>query len=337
MTSEMTLFGGKGNALAGSDLFKSLLGMNKTLAGSGTGAPRISIKGGRFREIVGGEQVRVFKGDQLNVVIVNAAPIGRTYFEGTYNPNVATPPQCWSSDTKAPNADVPADQRMSPSCATCPMNVKGSGQGDSRACRYSQRLAVTVEGDTENTVYQMQLPATSIFGEAKAGNMGMQAYAKLLAAHNTPAIAVVTGISFDEDTETPKLYFKPVRPLSEAELQVAVDAKDSDAALAAITMTVSQTDGVSAGGTHSYNPKTQAIEVEEEEAPKAKPKTQPKAKTKPVEEDEDEEPVKPKAKTKPVEEDEDEEPVKRTAKSAVGSVTKTDLASVISQWDDSED
>ena len=185
MSNAMTLFGGKGNALASSELFQSLLDMNKTLAGSGSAPPRISIKGGRFREIIGGEQIRVFKGEQLNVVIVNAAPIGRTYFEGTYDPNSATPPRCWSVDTKVPSPDVPEANRMASSCAACPMNVKGSGQGESRACRFSQRIAVTLEGDEENTVYQMQIPATSIFGDASGGNMGMQAYAQLLAAHMT--------------------------------------------------------------------------------------------------------------------------------------------------------
>jgi len=335
MSNAMTLFGGKGNALASSDLFQSLLDMNKTLAGSGSAPPRISIKGGRFREMIGGEQVRVFKGDQLNVVIVNAAPIGRTYYEGTYDSNSTSPPRCWSADTKTPSPDVPEDNRMSSSCASCPMNVKGSGQGESRACRFSQRIAVTVEGDDENTVYQMQLPATSIFGEASGGNMGMQAYAKLLAAHKTPAIAVVTGITFDEDAETPKLYFKPVRPLDENELQAAVEAKDSDAAKAAITMTVSQVDSVKSEDKPKAKPKAKPVvdEDDEEEAPKAKPK----AKAKVVDEDEDEAPkAKPKAKAKVVDEDEDEEPVKRTTK-AEKPATKGDLASVISAWDDDDE
>ena len=345
MTDALTLFGGKGNALASSDLFKSLLDMNKTLAGSGGGGPRISIRGGRFREIVGGEQVRTFKGDQLNVVIVNAAPIARTYYEGTYDPNNAAPPVCWSGDTKTPSSDVPEDQRMSTTCAACPMNVKGSGQGESRACRFSQRVAVTVEGDTEGTVYQMQLPATSIFGEAKAGLMGMQAYAKLLAAHNTPAIAVVTGITFDEDAETPKLYFKPVRPLDEEELEAAVQAKDSPEAKAAITMTVSQTDGVKqpkkeAGADAPAKPKARAkpkVEEEEEYEAPAKPKARAKPKVE-EEEEEEEAPAKPKPRAKAkTEEEEEEAPTKRTAKPAATATTKPDLASIIGQWDDDDE
>lgn len=324
MSDAMTLFGGAGNSLVSSDLFKSLMDINKTLAGSPAGVPRISIKGGKFREIVGGEQVRVFKGDALNVVVVNAAPIGRTYFEGAYDPNNAAAPTCWSADSRTPSPDVPEDQRMAAKCADCPMNVKGSGQGEMRACRYSQRLAVLLEGDTENTVYQMQLPATSIFGEAKNGQMGMQAYAKLLAAHQTPIAAIVTAVSFDEDTETPKLYFKPVRPLSEDEMRAALEASTGEAAKAAITMTVSQTDGVA--------PKADAA------------KAKPKAKAKPVDEDDEETPAlaakaKPAPKAAPADdaEEEDEAPKKRTVKTAPAGSGKQDLASIIGAWDDDDE
>lgn len=102
-----------------------------------------------------------------------------------------------------------------------------------------------LEGNMEE-VYQLQLPATSIFGDAKDGKMGMQAYAKYLKAHKTPSIAVVTQITFDENSATPKLLFKAVRPLSEEELQQAVASKDSEDAIKAITLTVSQTDKVQA-------------------------------------------------------------------------------------------
>lgn len=239
----MSLFGA-GNPLANSDLFKSLQDMNKTLAGGGGGGgKRISLKGRRFRMLVDGEQVSVSKEDSMNIVVVNAAAVSRTYYEGTYDPNNPSAPSCWSVDTRVPSPDVPAEQRKASRCADCPMNVKGSGQGDRRACRFNQRLAITLEGKPDE-VYQLQLPATSIFGEAKGGDMGMQAYAKLLNAHNTPIIAVLTEMRFDENAEQPKLFFKPVRPLNEEELQAAVKAKDSEEAIKAITLTVAQTDGV---------------------------------------------------------------------------------------------
>jgi hypothetical protein len=266
--SEMTLFGGS-NPLVNSELFKSLRDMNKTLAGgSGGGGKRISIKGNKFRLFVDGEQVSVSKEDHLNVVVVNAAAISRTYYEGAYDPNNTSAPTCWSTDTRAPAADVPAEQKKASRCADCPMNVKGSGQGDSRACRYNQRLAITLEGKPDE-VYQLQLPATSLFGDGKNGKMPMQAYAKFLDAHNTPIIAVMTQMTLDENSETPKLFFKPVRSLTEEELQAAVVAKDSEDATKAITMTVAQTDGVkkkdSPAGTKAFNPAKDKIEIDEEE------------------------------------------------------------------------
>jgi hypothetical protein len=199
-------------------------------------------------------------------------------------------------DTKSPAADVPADQRKASRCADCPMNVKGSGANNGRACRFNQRLAITLEGKPDE-VYQLQLPATSIFGEAKGGDMGMQAYAKFLDAHNTPIIAVMTEMRFDEDAETPKLFFKPVRPLTGDELEAAVAAKDSEDAVKAITLTVSPTGGKkdSAAGTKSYNP----------------------------------------AKEKIIVDDEVEEPKKAEAKKAAPPPTdKSNLSALVSEWDD---
>ncbi len=245
--ADLSLFEG-GNSLVSSDLFKQLQDADDNLAGGsggGSGPRRISLRGGRFREIMGGEQVNVKSDGFLNLIVINAAKLSRTYYAGQYDPENPSAPTCWSPDTQAPSSDVPKDQMQAARCMDCPQNIKGSGQGESRACRYSQRLAVLLEGDMD-TVYQLQLPATSIFGEAKDGKMGMQAYAKYLKAHKTPSIAVVTQAYFDENSDTPKLYFKAIRPLEEAELQQAVAIKDSDDATRAITLTVSQTDGVQA-------------------------------------------------------------------------------------------
>jgi hypothetical protein len=306
--SELDLF--KGNALVNSDLFKSLLDMNKKMAGgSGGGGARISIRGGKFRMIVDGEQVAVKKGDTMNVVIVNAADIARTYYEGTFDPENPSAPTCWSADTRTPSADVPEDQRQSDTCASCPMNVKGSGQGDSRACRFSQRLAVVLEGELDK-VYQLQMPATSIFGAASGNDMGLQAYIKFLSAHNTPAIAVMTELRFDEDSTAPKLYFRPVRGLNEEELQEVLEARESDDAKKAIEFTVSQTDKVQ-GKPKAEKPKA---------AEKPKPAPKPKPKPEPEEEQaEDEEPVK----------------VEKAAKPAADAPKSGDkLASILDGWDD---
>ena len=240
--SDMALFE-EGNSLISKDLFKELTAVDDLLSGGtsvSTIPPRISIKGAKFREMVSGEQTQVRKDDFLNVVIVNAGALSRTYYEGEYDSDNPTPPACWSPDNKKPDAEVENPQAKT--CESCPQNVKGSGKGESRACRFNQRIAVLLEGDLD-TVYQLQLPATSIFGKDKKG-MGMQQYVAFLKSKGAPSIGVITKMYFDEDSAVPKLFFKPERPLKEEELKQALEARESPQAINAITMTVSKVDAV---------------------------------------------------------------------------------------------
>ena len=305
--SDIKLF--EGNPLANSDLFKKLQGMNDTLGGGSYGTSRrISLRGGKFRELINGEQVRVNKDDNMNIVIIAAAPVARTFYEGTYDPEVVTPPACWSSDTEKPDSDVPDETRQADRCGDCPQNIKGSGQGNSRACRFSQRLAVVIEGDMD-TVYQLQIPATSIFGDSKENQMPMQAYARFLKAHNTPHIAVVTNMRFDEDADVPKLYFSPVRPLTENELEQAVAMMEHEDTKKAIDFKVFQTD-------HVALPEPKAESKVEEKVVQIK--DSPK---KAVQEDDDDVP----------------EPEKKVTKKAKAEETvedEEDLAALVSSWDD---
>ena len=107
--SDMTLFEG-GNSLASSDLVQATTGQLTTTCAGGTGgggARRISLRGGRFREMVGGEQVNVKSDGFLNVVILNAAKLSRTYYSGAYDAENPSAPTCWSADTQAPASEVP--------------------------------------------------------------------------------------------------------------------------------------------------------------------------------------------------------------------------------------
>ena len=171
---------------------------------------RLSIRGGEFTVIDGDEQNTI--GDVVNVIIVNAAPVSRSFFGNEFDPNKSTAPVCWSDDTQRPSTNVSEDNVQSRRCMDCTQNVRGSGENGGRACRFQQRLAVVFEGNLEE-VYQLQIPASSIFGRAKGGNMGMQEYARHLSAHDTQVTSVVTNITFDKDSVVPKLYFKPIRPL----------------------------------------------------------------------------------------------------------------------------
>ena len=190
----------------------------------------------KIQRAIDGEQERR-SADPLNVVIVNAAKLARTYYETQYDPTNPSAPTCWSSDTVAPSLDVPSGQRQSHRCMSCEQSIKGSSTGGGRACRYSQRLAVILE-EQMDTIYQIRIPATSIFGKAQDGNMPMQAYAKYLHGHKTSSISVITQVSFDAKSDIPKLFFKALRPLNDKEQQVALKQKSSPAASMATLQTV---------------------------------------------------------------------------------------------------
>lgn len=300
-------FKGKGVGMdhIDADLRKELMADAKRLAGGDGGYRRISIKGGRFRQMVGKEQQGVNNSGSMNIVILNSAPVARTYFAKAYDPNETSAPTCWSSNTDTPDPSVPEDQRQATRCMDCPMNVKGSGQGETRACRYSQRSAVALEGELD-VVYQLQLPATSLFGDAKDGKMPMSAYVRYLVNHDIAPIGVLTKMYFDENSETPKLFFKPVRPLDKAEVATVLEARASEDTTRALELTVHQ-------------PETETGTKTKPETKKTKKKKDKKAK---------------KAKVEDVPEP---EKVSKKAKNTTGGVSADNITDVMTQWGDDDD
>ena len=202
---------------------------------------RISIRDKLFTEYLG-EDHTVINSEEYDVVVVNAAGVSRSYYKDDYNSDKLALPVCWSADTRTPAPDVPQGQKQAARCMDCPHNIRGSGYKSSRACRFSQRLAVVPEGRLQE-VYQLRLPATSIFGEARNGHMPMQAYARFLQKHNTPAITVLTKLYFDRNSDTPKLFFKPSRPLRDEEFSVASEMIDDPDTVQAITLDYTSFEG----------------------------------------------------------------------------------------------
>lgn len=238
--SEVTLFQ-NGAALPAHLRRGELSAATKSLMGGGVGK-RISIEAGAWRMIVGGQEVAVNEDRAMNVIIVRAAEHNsRTYYEGTYKKGVKSKPTCWSNDSKTPDPSVKNPQ--STACATCPQNIKGSGAGEGRACRYSRKLAVVLENDVHGDVYAMSVPAASIFGQGEGRKMGLQQYARFLGGHGTDVTAVVTEMRFDTQAEGVKINFSAVRPTTEDEFNEVLRKQNTPEAIDAVTMTVSQIDG----------------------------------------------------------------------------------------------
>lgn len=216
---------------------------NASGGGNKTGTNRLSIRGGVFRKVVNGQEVGELEARAINIVIVKTSPISRMYYASQYTAGANNPPACWSADSGGgkPSGDVPSDTLQSAACFDCPQNIKGSGQGQSRACRYQQRVAVMLTDSDgklkSNSVYQLSLPATSIFGDDKK-KMGLQTYARLIEAQRAPLASIVTELRFDTDSSTPKLCFKPVRVLAEDEIGMAVAAQKDEATLKLVTLSI---------------------------------------------------------------------------------------------------
>ena len=277
------------------DTTKALMG-----GGGGGESKRISIKGGVWRMMVNGKEVAQNEDRTMNVVVAAASPkVSRTFYMKQYSEGGdVVSPDCWSADGEVP--DSKARNPQSKRCIDCPQNEKGSGQGDSRACRFSQRLAVVLANDVRGDLYQLTLPATSIFGSGEPGKWPLQTYAKMLGGKGVPVTAVVTEMKFDTNSATPKITFRPVRVLEPNEHEAVIEQGKSVAAQRAITMTVAEMDGA---------------KVEAPVAPKLEAK-------KTVEKVEAEEVV------------EEAAPTKRSSKKEEAPAEKKDLSKILDEWDD---
>ena len=197
--------------------------LTKQLAGR-TGTKRIVPKNGIFRKVVGGEEMGKVKGT-LNTIIVNASPkVGRIFYAKQWTPDAEpTAPDCFSNDGNAP--DEGSANKQADRCDSCQQNIKGSGMGNSKACRYSRRIAVVLEEDfgtsLEGEVYQMNLASKSLFGEGVGDNTHtFENYTKYLANNGKSLDYVVTQMSFNEDNDNQSVLFTPVRFIQKAEYEV---------------------------------------------------------------------------------------------------------------------
>lgn len=214
--------------------------LTKSLGGAG-GMKRISLRGGVFRMMVNGEEIAKNESRSMNIVVVNGTKhVARKYYAGGYTPGESAPPNCWSNDGVTPDASIEAPQHAN--CEGCPQNIKGSGQGESRACRYEKRLAVVLADDIKGSVYQLILPSKSYFGKGDQDHMPFEQYAKYVASQGYNINMIVTEMKFDSDSESPKLTFKPIGFLNKDQWEAAKLQGGTPEAKSAVVQTASQAD-----------------------------------------------------------------------------------------------
>lgn len=242
-----------------------LSNLTKQLAGAGTGGiPRIVPKNGIFRKVVGGEEMGKVKG-ALNAIVVNASPkVGRIFYAKAWTPDAEpTAPDCFSNDGDAP--DPQAANPQASRCDSCQQNIKGSGMGNSKACRYSRRLALVLEEDfgtsLEGRVYQMNLASKSLFGDSNVDNAHtFENYTKYLANNGKSLDYVVTQIGFNEENDNASVLFTPMRFIRKEEFDVTSKLTSKPEVQKLVIMTPYQAD---TAGKALPAPKAKAEEPEE--------------------------------------------------------------------------
>lgn len=92
--------------------------------------------------------------NQMGVVIIDGV-IENVYYPGKFNPDEPQPPTCYAfgrnEKTMGPHPEVEGENRQSDTCAECPQNAWGSGEGRGKACRNRRRLAIIGAGKFEGS------------------------------------------------------------------------------------------------------------------------------------------------------------------------------------------
>jgi len=273
--------------------------LSKKISSSGITRRRIQANiNGTFKKIVNGEHVgNVIRGEFNAIVVDMLVPVSRVYYKGKYDPNEKpTAPNCWSNDGTEPDENVSDPQASN--CASCPMNVKGSGENGGRACRFQRRIAIMLEGDNSGAVYQFNVPAKSLFGKGHGNVHPFESYVKFLANNGTSPDLVVTNISFDDNADSMELLFTPVREITDDEYAMVLEAQKRPETAMYTKLTVYQVDS---GEDDGDKP---AAKVERSDEP-----------------DDEEEAVVV-----------EEEPKKRASKKSTEEVKEKKIASAIEEW-----
>lgn len=194
------------------------------LAAGGIGFPVLSYKGKVWSIKRSGEKTTIMRPDDdetpaatLDVVILRAGQgVSKVFYSTRYTDGNDDAPTCFSNDGVRPDPSV--EEKQSDTCAICPHNVFGTavgedGTGKGKRCADFKRLAVAAASTLEDPLL-LRIPPASL--------RNLTEYSKMLATRNVRDYAVVvTRLSFDHDAATPKVKFKPIGFLAEAQYKVS--------------------------------------------------------------------------------------------------------------------
>jgi hypothetical protein len=187
---------------------------------------RISIRSGKFRMEIGGQEQGVTT-DPIDVIVLRMSPyILRQYYGRPYNPQDQSPPACFSNgDTDGPHPNAISPQNKT--CSGCRHNVKGSSSvGTGKACGSRLKIAVLLANNIMGSkIFEIDIPPASLWGDTeKVGDTvraGFNGLVRYLGERKIDSRSAVIRISMDEASSTPKLWFSPVGYVNATEQEAA--------------------------------------------------------------------------------------------------------------------
>jgi hypothetical protein len=283
--------------------------MGTQIAASMGGYNRIATNtNGTFKRIANGEQVgKAIRGEFNAIILAMLEKPSRSFYASDYDPDAkGTAPDCFSNLGDKPEAS--ASNRQASNCASCPKNIDGSGKnGKGKACRFSRKVALFLDGDESGDVYQFNIPAKSLFGKGTGNTLPFEQYCRHLVSNGAAPDRVVTTIAYNLDAETMELNFTADRFIDLEELERVTEAQENAATTRLISFDIV---------------KAAAAEEPAKLAAQAEPKAKKPSFLDADDEDEEEEEL--------------PEPVKRPSKKATAEPTGT-IAAVVSRWGDDEE
>jgi hypothetical protein len=231
MAGEVVVFNPQAGALAVPSFIKQAFeGKRNDDLYKSSAPPTLVFRGKVWRYAMKGEEVDVVDADgqprpTIDVVLIKANGFPtKQYYQGAYVEGSSAPPTCWSFDGVTPDATV--EEKQSPSCATCKWNAIGSKINEAtgakgKACADRRRVVVASPDFTVGPLL-LGLPPTSAYDRKNEVNeaknwFALAQYGDFLNKNGAPYFGVVTRLGFDSRTAYPKILFKPVRFLTEAE------------------------------------------------------------------------------------------------------------------------
>ena len=162
------------------------------------------------------------------VVVIGAAKnMHRQYYDAPFDGNNIKFPICFSSDSTKP--DVKASVPQAKFCMACTKNIKGSGEGNTKACRIHQKIAISEYDNLKGPVHQFVITSASLFSKSESyEGMGFLQYVKKLIYQGQSISSVVTKLTKTDEGIYSRVSFKPVAYLNRQELDYLRQRSNSE-------------------------------------------------------------------------------------------------------------